>query len=248
MAAESLELVVVGKLSLATDGEALKKCIEKERKALLLFREGIYADSGMLSTWRDGDDEGCYNWKGIHCSNQTGHIQILDLHASGPLYMAGTINITLLSDLHDLKHLDLCHNCFYPCDIPQSIESLTNLRYLSLTYSNFVGSIPKELGKLSNLQYIDMSFSDLEGAIPWQIKNLSKLQYLDLGENNLVGVIPYQLGNLSMLHTLQLGYNMNLTVANRKNSDAEWISKLSLLTNLDLSYVSDVDVAVVHSW
>ncbi|XP_028773359.1 receptor-like protein EIX1 [Neltuma alba] len=237
----TLLLLLHTRLSLATDAEALKKCIEKERKALLLFKQGISVDHGILSTWRDGDDEDCCNWKGVRCSKQTGHVQILDLHGSHPLYMAGTINITLLSELHDLKHLDLSYNNFYPSDIPQSIESFTNLRYLNLSYSIFVGSIPNELGKLSNLQYIDLSNNYLDGTIPWQIGNLSKLRSLHLGGNNLVGVIPYQLGNLSKLHTLRLsGDGSNLTVADRKNGDAEWISKLSLLTNLELSYVSDV--------
>ncbi|XP_028771711.1 probable LRR receptor-like serine/threonine-protein kinase At1g34110 [Neltuma alba] len=163
------------------------------------------------------------------------------------------------------QHLDLSNNYFYPSDIPQSIESFTNLRYLNLSCSNFVGSIPNELGKLSKLQYLDLNFNYFDGAIPWQMGNLSKLQYLDmssnyfdgaipwqmgnlsklqylhLGQNNLVGVIPYQLGNLSMLHTLRLGgYGSNLTVADKNNDEAEWISKLSLLTNLELSYVSDV--------
>ncbi|XP_028760600.1 receptor-like protein EIX2 [Neltuma alba] len=240
-------LLLHTRLSLATDGEALKKCIEKERNALLLFKQGIYDDSGMVSTWRDRDDEDCCNWRGVHCSNQTGHAQILDLHSSDPLFLRGTINITLLSELHDLQHLDLSYNYFYPSDIPQSIGSFTNLRYLNLSYSDFVGSIPNQLGKLPNLQYIDLSNNYLDGAIPCQIRNLSKLQSLNLGENNLVGVIPYQLGNLSMLHTLRVGgYLSNLTIADKNNGDAEWISKLSLLTNLELSYVRDVGNS--HVW
>ncbi|XP_028790363.1 receptor-like protein EIX2 [Neltuma alba] len=70
----TLLLLLHTRLSLATDGEALKKCIEKEKKALLLFKQGIYVDFGMLSTWRDGDGEDCCNWKGVHCSNQTGSV------------------------------------------------------------------------------------------------------------------------------------------------------------------------------
>ncbi|XP_028763762.1 receptor-like protein EIX1 [Neltuma alba] len=134
----------------------------------------------------------------------------------------------------------LSYNNFYQSDIPHSIESFTNLRYLNLSYSDFVGSIPNELGKLFELQHLDLSNNYLDGAIPWQIENLSKLQSLHLGGNYLVGVIPYQLGNLSMLQTLQLGYNTNLTIARRNNGDAEWIPKLSLLTNLDLGEVSGV--------
>ncbi|XP_028798440.1 receptor-like protein 19 [Neltuma alba] len=238
----TLLLLLHTRLSLATDGEALKKCIKKERKALLLFKQGIYVDYGMQSTWRDGDDEDCCNWKGVHCSNQTGHVQILDLHGLDSPFSRGIINITLLRELHELKHLDLSYDNVNPSDIPQSIESFTNLRYLNLSNSYFVGSIPIQLGKLPNLQYVDLSNNYLDGAIPCQIENLSKLQYLNLGGNYLVGVIPYQLGNLSKLHTLRLGGDSsNLIVFDKNNGDAEWISNLSLLTNiLELSYVSDV--------
>ncbi|XP_028773290.1 receptor-like protein 43 [Neltuma alba] len=241
-------LLLHSSLSVAVNGGSMKKCIGRERKALLLFKQGIYADSAtMLSTWRDGDDEDCCNWERVYCSNETGHVQILDLHGSNSLHLVGVINITLLNDLHDLKHLDLSCNYLYPSDIPKSIESFTNLRYLNLSYSLFVGSIPNELGKASNLQYVDLSNNHLDGAIPWQIGNLSKLQYLHLGGNDLDGVIPYQLGNLSMLHTLQLGgYDSNLTVADKNNRDVDWISKLSSITNLGLNNVSDVGYS--HLW
>ncbi|KAI9098520.1 hypothetical protein K1719_025145 [Acacia pycnantha] len=226
------------RLSLVANVEAINRCIGKERKALLLFKQGIHIDGfDALSTWRDGDNEDCCNWKGVSCSNKTGHVQILDLHSLG-----GRINITLLSELHDLKHLNLSgfEFGFYLSEIPESIELFTNLRYLNLSSASFAGSIPSQLGKLSDLLYLDLSNNYFDGAIPWQIGNLSKLQYLNLQQNHLVGVIPYQLGNLSMLHTLQLGYNVNLTIANQNNDGVEWISKLSLLTDLDLSYVSGV--------
>ncbi|XP_028788028.1 receptor-like protein EIX1 [Neltuma alba] len=241
-------LLLRSSLSEAVNSESMKKCIGRERKALLSFKQGIYADSAtMLSTWRDGDDEDCCNWERVYCSKETGHVQILDLHGSNSLYLVGVINITLLNDLHDLKHLDLSCNYLYPSDIPKSIESFTNLRYLNLSHSLFVGSIPNELGKVSNLQYVDLSNNYLDGAIPWQIGNLSKLQYLHLGGNDLDGVIPYQLGNLSMLHTLQLGgYDSNLTVADKNNRDVDWISKLSSITNLGLNNVSDVGYS--HLW
>ncbi|XP_028767318.1 receptor-like protein 43 [Neltuma alba] len=214
------------------------KCVENERKALLLFKQGIlHDDSGMLSTWRGGDHEDCCNWKGVHCSNETGHIQFLSLRSSSSL--SGKINITSLSELHDMEYLDLSGNYFYSSEIPESIESFTKLRYLNLSFSGFDGIIPYQLGKLSNLVYLDLGDNGLVGDIPWTIGNISKLQHLYLGDNSLGGVIPFQLGNLSMLQTLQLGDNFNLTLDEQNNHDAKWLSKLSWLSSLDLSFVSD---------
>ncbi|XP_028760803.1 receptor-like protein EIX1 [Neltuma alba] len=221
------------------------KCIENERQALLLFKQGILQDdSGMLSTWRDGDHEDCCNWKGVHCSNETDHIQFLNLRGSSSL--SGKINITSLSELHDMECLDLSGNDFYLNEIPESIESFTNLRYLNLSFSDFFGPIPYQLGKLSNLVYLDLSGNELVGDIPWTIGNISKLQHLYLGRNSLEGVIPSQLGNLSMLQTLELGGNFKLTLDEQNNHDAKWLSELSSLSSLDLSSVSDVGYS--HLW
>ncbi|EOY00888.1 Uncharacterized protein TCM_010807 [Theobroma cacao] len=44
--------------------------MEMERKALLSIK-GLREPFGRLSSWI-GED--CYNWAGVGCSNQTGHI------------------------------------------------------------------------------------------------------------------------------------------------------------------------------
>ncbi|XP_054806822.1 receptor-like protein EIX1 isoform X2 [Prosopis cineraria] len=65
-------IIRISLFSLATNSEGAK-CVEKERKALLSFKQGILQDDfGMLSTWRDEDNEDCCNWKGVYCSNETG--------------------------------------------------------------------------------------------------------------------------------------------------------------------------------
>lgn len=60
--------------------EAGIKCIEKERQALLMFKQGLADDCGYLSSW--GSDEGrkdCCKWSGVQCSNRTGHVIVLSL-------------------------------------------------------------------------------------------------------------------------------------------------------------------------
>ena len=55
-------------------------CIERERQALLKFKEGIIDDSGLLSTWGSEEEKrDCCKWRGVGCNNRTRHVTHLDL-------------------------------------------------------------------------------------------------------------------------------------------------------------------------
>ncbi|RDY12642.1 Receptor-like protein 12, partial [Mucuna pruriens] len=243
------------------------KCIEKERQALLNFKESLIDDYGMLSTWRvDENNRDCCKWKGIKCNNETGHVQMLDLHGQYDKYLIGPINITLLIDLQNMEYLDLSTNDFIYIHIPKLIGSFTKLRYLNLSFSelngkipfelgnlskleylnlnqnHLFGEIPSQLGKLTRLRYLDISDNDdIDGEIPYQLGNLSQLRYLDLRGNLLFGAIPFQIGNLPMLHTLRLGGNFEV-----KTNGAEWLSSLYSLTNLELRSLHNLGSS--HHW
>ena len=202
---------------------------------------------GMVSTWRDDENSrDCCKWKGIQCNHQIGHITILSLPGQFPYqYLKGAINITSLFALKNIQHLDLSHNFFLGSHIPQLIGSLTNLRYLSLSYSRFGGSIPiqlgnlthllyldlshnynhgeipYQLGRLTHLRYLNLSYNHLNGELPYQLANLSQLRYLDIGRNSFSGALPFQIGNLPFLHTLKLAGNFDV-----KPMDAKWLSNL----------------------
>ncbi|KAK7315193.1 hypothetical protein VNO77_33729 [Canavalia gladiata] len=241
------------------------KCIEREREALLNFKQSLIDYYGMLSTWKNDD---CCKWKGIQCHNETGHVQILDLRGDHDTqYLRGAINMSSLVHLQNMEYLDLSSNDFIGSSIPQLIASFTKLRYLNISFSLFGGTIPCELGNLTHLQHLDLKSnylqgqipyqlgelthlqylsladSNLQGQIPHQLGNLSKLEYLDLAswENSLSGAIPFQVGNLPNLHTLRLGGNFDLKI-----KDAEWLSTLSSLTTLDLSSLPNL--ASSHPW
>ncbi|XP_027923965.1 receptor-like protein EIX2 [Vigna unguiculata] len=199
-------------------GEA--KCIERERQALLSFKESFIDDFGMLSTWTNHhNNTDCCKWKRIHCNHQTGHVQLLDLHGTNDtLYLKSAINVTSLIHLKYIDHLDLSHNFFAGIYMPDFM-GFTNLRYLDLSHSHFVGRIPSKLGDLSQLRYLNLRGNILWGEIPIQFGNLKLLQYLDLGELFLSGKIPSQIGNLRKLQYLSIGgYYGEITRLNIPNS------------------------------
>ncbi|KAL6320104.1 hypothetical protein AAG906_004613 [Vitis piasezkii] len=190
-------------------------CVEREREALLRFKHGLVDDYGILSSW---DTRDCCQWRGVRCSNQSGHIVMLHLPAPPTEFedeykslrgedeyksLRGEISPSLL-ELEHLTHLDLSCNDFERSPIPPFIASLSKIQYLNLSYANFTGRLPSQLGNLSNLLSLDLSDNDFEGS---------------------------QLGNLSNLLSLDIGGNYHL-----HSENLDWLSYLSSLRHLDLHY------------
>ncbi|KAG5100285.1 hypothetical protein AAZX31_16G160800 [Glycine max] len=210
-------------------------CIEREREALLQFKAALVDDYGMLSSWTTAD---CCQWEGIRCTNLTGHVLMLDLHGqlnyysygiASRRYIRGEIHKSLM-ELQQLNYLNLGSNYFQGRGIPEFLGSLSNLRHLDLSNSDFGGKIPTQLGSLSHLKYLNLAGNYyLEGSIPRQLGNLSQLQHLDLNWNTFEGNIPSQIGNLSQLQHLDLSGN------NFEGNIPSQIGNLSQLQHLDLS-------------
>ncbi|RHN57354.1 putative non-specific serine/threonine protein kinase [Medicago truncatula] len=246
-------------------------CIQKERHALLELKASfVLDDSNLLQSW-DSKSDGCCAWEGIGCSNQTGHVEMLDLNGDQVIPFRGKINRSVI-DLQNLKYLNLSFNRMSNDNFPELFGSLRNLRFLDLQSSFRGGRIPNDLARLLHLQYLDLSWNGLKGTIPHQFGNLSHLQhldlssnygvagtiphqlgnlshlhYLDLSSNFLVGTIPHQLGSLSNLQELHLEYNEGLKVQDQNNhAGGEWLSNLTLLTHLDLSGVPNLKSS--HMW
>ncbi|XP_027923339.1 receptor-like protein EIX1 [Vigna unguiculata] len=243
------------------------KCREKEREALLNFKQSLVDDHGILSTWNDHQNNtDCCTWEGIQCNHRTAHVHLLHLHGTNSQYLKGAINLTSLIPLQYIQHLDLSNNKFRLNHISQAICSFTNLKYLNLSFTLFSGRIPIQLGKLSLLRYLDLGGNLLLGPLPFQIGNLRHLKYLDLGGNYLSGEIPFQLTNLKQLQYLNLGDNslsgaipfqlrnlkrlhyLNLAGGdfNIEAEDSEWLSNLHSLTTLELSSLHNLSTS--HQW
>ena len=217
--------------------DVISSCVAGERSALLAFRAGLSDPGNLLSSWK-GDD--CCRWKGVYCSNRTGHVVRLDLQ--GPGYgssdesrkvLAGNISSSLLG-LRHLRYLDLSKNGFDKIQIPEFMGSLHQLRYLDLSWSQFIGRIPPQLGNLSNLHYLNLAYNSdgiYSTDITW-LSRLTSVEHLDMNWVNLSTILHW-LPVVNMLPTLKV-----LRLANcqlRSNPDSLPLSNLTSLETLDFS-------------
>ncbi|CAL5430565.1 unnamed protein product [Camellia sinensis] len=189
-------------------------CIASEREALMKFKGNLTDEANRLSSWVGKD---CCTWKGVGCSNKTGHVVKLDLRNPIPMpfglltadnydpnfemnKLGGQISPSLL-DLNHLHYLDLSMNNM---EISNSLGSLKSLRYLDLSGSIFGATIPHHLGNLSRLQYLNLSNNYLHGPIPNTLGRLTSLTVLDLSINSFNDSMLYSLCNLSSLVHIDL--------------------------------------------
>ena len=174
-------------------------CVEKERQALLDFKQGLVDDFGILSSWGNEEDRrDCCKWRGVQCSNRTSHVIMLDLHAlpTDTVHkyqsLRGRISSSLL-ELQHLNHLDLSLNDFQGSYVPEFIGLFSKLRYLNLSEARLAGMIPSHLGNLSNLHFLDLSrnYGMSSETLEW-LSRLSSLRHLDLSGLNLDKAIYWE--------------------------------------------------------
>ena len=208
-------------------------CKEHERQALLKIKQDLIDDYGLLSSW--STDQDCCKWSGVRCSNQTGHIIMLNLNASSipPRHLRGKLNPSLI-ELKYLTYLDVSYNDFNQSQIPEIIGSLSNLRHLDLFYAKFGRNIPFQLGNLSNLQYLDLGLNNFNKPekLEW-LPQLSSLKYLGMSTVNLSKVYNW-------LHVVnKLPYLTSLFLYSCNLPNIFSVPLVNSSTSLDVLQLSD---------
>ncbi|GKB46215.1 leucine-rich repeat-containing protein [Tanacetum coccineum] len=170
----------------AAGGQAVHKCIEKERQALLDFKAPLHDPFDKLSTWRPEEDDSCL-WDGVMCDNV-----IAPLHDQYDMLSAWTpeeeddccewLGVTCNNQTGHVTKLAPILK--FTGTIPESIGNMTKLTYLGLTGNNFSGVIPRSIGSLTKLTWLELSDNSFYATIPREFGNLTNLQYLHL--NSLV--------------------------------------------------------------
>ncbi|OEL30807.1 hypothetical protein BAE44_0008173 [Dichanthelium oligosanthes] len=191
---------------------ASASCVPHERDALLAFKHGVTSDpDGLLNSWRPDGGHGeldCCRWRGVLCSNQTGHVQKLRLRGTGRKTLVGQISPSLLA-LEHLDHLDLSNNDLEGPNgrLPEFLGSLKSLKYLDLSGIQFRGSVPPQLGNLSELQHLDLSnYGGINSTDLSWLTRLPSIQYLNLDGVNLSTVVhwPHVMSMIPSLRALHL--------------------------------------------
>ncbi|XP_028118871.1 receptor-like protein EIX2 [Camellia sinensis] len=179
-------------------------CIASEREALMKFKGNLTDEANRLSSWVGKD---CCTWKGVGCSDKTGHVVKLDLHY--PIFDDHDPNF----QMNQLRG-----------QISPSLLDLNHLNYLDLSMNSFYGPLPSSLGRLSYLRVLYTGDNQLNGSIPISLGQLSKLEYLDLSNNSFVGtVFELHFAKLKSLNELYLHSNSLVL-----NVTSQWIPPFQL--------------------
>lgn len=123
--------------------------------------------------------------------------------------------------------------------LPQEINNLTQLQFLSITYnSGITGEVP-DWSSLVNLTYMHLNNLRFSDDFPQWIGALTNLQSLYMIDTGLTGKLPGDISKLTKLQVLNLNQN-NLSAANAIPAS---FSLLDRLVNLSLTQCSLTDVS-----
>ncbi|XP_061996713.1 receptor-like protein EIX2 isoform X3 [Rosa rugosa] len=235
--------------NISTSNDVNVRCMEREKHALLQFKQGLVDGSNALASWES--KENCCEWRGVACDNQTGELPSLEnctlllLVDLGFNNLSGKIQAWIGSSLQKLWVLQLRSNHFSG-SIPSSICSLPLIRVLDLSQNNISGVLPHCLNNLTAFSSVSQEVDDFpfpfsdhdfvlqliwKGAETEYGKNFRYLRSIDISSNNLTGVIPENITYMLGLRSLNLSRNNLTGVIPGKFGQLEVLEVLDLSRN-----------------
>lgn len=112
--------------------------------------------------------------------------------------------LPVVESLTNLRQLSLEGNMLSgSLPVMQVLGSSTKLQQLRLMDNMWSGTIMSELGLLTNLQFLDLSNTALTGTIPVELSALTALQEFYITKTELTGAVPDEVCELPLLATFE---------------------------------------------
>ncbi|PRQ47150.1 putative leucine-rich repeat-containing, plant-type, leucine-rich repeat domain, L [Rosa chinensis] len=125
-----------------------------------------------------------------HCFNNISVLAINSLYSTFIMELVWKgIEIEFGKNLLGMRSIDISSN-YLIGEIPQSIESMTELISLNLSRNYLTGKLPENFGNMKMLESLDLSRNQISGKIPASFSRLNFLGVLDVSHNHLSGRIP----------------------------------------------------------
>ncbi|KAL2972131.1 hypothetical protein AAZX31_15G237900 [Glycine max] len=202
------------------------RCSQKDKHALLNFKQGVIDPSSVLSSWSTQQD--CCEWRGVKCDNITSRVTHLSLSCSTtlPTYTDKEDKSHCLTEF--LNYLNLRNNDFLAIQF-DSVHSQychcansSALHYLDLSYNDNLSINKLDMGgcqlkdlspsiqyaNFTSLKSLSLSANEFPSDLPKWLFNLSSgISSIELYSNSLKGKLPKALLNLKHLEVLNLEDN-----------------------------------------
>lgn len=181
-------------------------CHPNDKKVLLQIKKDLN-NPYVLSSWNPHIVSDCCDWNNVDCDPKTHRINSLTLLSSIPdTNLSGQIPPSV-GDLPYLQTLEFHKFPKLTGPLQPAIAKLTQLKSLTISWTNLSGPVPDFLAQLKNLQFLDLSFNNLSGPIPPSLSQLPNLLSLRLDRNKLTGPIPPSFGFFKSSPDLLLSHN-----------------------------------------